>query len=111
MWFIPTSGPEAGKAYLFAIGPMESETTGPFFTSDEQTLFLAVQHPGEIAGVRLDNKAETREYSMRTPKGEEFMQTRKVPIGSNWPGKQANDPPKPAVVAIRRLDSQPLTTD
>lgn len=110
MWFIPTSGSEAGKAYLFAIGPMECETTGPFFTSDEQTLFLAVQHPGEIAGVRLDNKAETREYSMKTPRGEEFMQTRKVPIGSNWPGKQANDPPKPAVVAIRRLDSQPLTT-
>ncbi len=109
MWFIPTSGADAGKAYLFAMGPMDCETTGPFFTSDEQTLFLAVQHPGEVNGTRLDNKAETREYSMRTTDGQEFIQTRQVPIGSNWPDKTVNAPPKPAVVAIRRLDAKPLS--
>lgn len=31
----------------FASGPSDSEMTGPFFTPDEQTLFLSVQHPGE----------------------------------------------------------------
>ncbi len=40
---------------------------------------------------------------MRTTDGKEFMKTRTVPIGSNWPGKQPNDPPKPSVVAIRRI--------
>ncbi len=111
IWFMPTSGPNAGNAYLFGYGPMECETTGPFFTADEQTLFLAVQHPGELNGVRKGGSegSEDRVISIRTPEGQEFMQTRRVPIGSNWPGKNPNDPPKPSVVAIRRLDSKPLT--
>jgi uncharacterized protein len=107
IWFIPTSGAEAGNAYLFGYGPMECETTGPFFTPDEQTLFLSVQHPGEINGVRKQGTEgyEDRLISLLTPKGQEFMQKRRVPIGSNWPDKTSNAPPKPAVVAIRRSDS------
>ncbi|MBD2068771.1 DUF839 domain-containing protein [Leptolyngbya sp. FACHB-671] len=110
IWFIPTSGNDAGKAFLFGMGPIDSETTGPFFTRDQQTLFLAVQHPGEIGGIRTDGAAETREYAMKTTAGQEFKQTREVPIGSNWPSKVANDPPKPAVIAIRRTDGGRLTT-
>ena len=109
IWFIPTSGSNAGNAYLFGMGPMECETTGPFFTRDQQTLFLSVQHPGEVNGMRQKQASQTRKYIMKTPKGQEFTQTRVVPIGSNWPGKKPNDPPKPAVVAIRRLNSQPIT--
>ncbi|XWK85958.1 MAG: alkaline phosphatase PhoX [Phormidium sp.] len=108
IWFIPTTGENAGNAYLFGMGPMECETTGPFFTQDQQTLFLAVQHPGEVYGTRQNSAAETREFTMHTTNGEKFSQTRNIPIGSNWPGKAANDPPKPAVVAIRRLDGQPI---
>ncbi len=108
IWFIPTSGPDAGKAYLFGLGPMECETTGPFLTPDERTLFLAVQHPGETNGIRINQATETREFAMLTVEGEEFIQTRQVPLGSNWPTKQPNDPPIPAVVAIRRLDSQAI---
>jgi secreted PhoX family phosphatase len=51
---------------------------------------------------------ESRELAMKTTDGQEFMQTRKVPIGSNWPLNQANDPPKPAVVAIRRVNLGPI---
>ncbi|MBO2942985.1 DUF839 domain-containing protein [Paenibacillus sp. F411] len=47
MFVIPTSGPDQGKAMQFASGPVESELTGPYFTPDEQTLFLSIQHPGE----------------------------------------------------------------
>ncbi len=104
IWFLPASGPKMGEAFLFGIGPMDCETTGPFFTEDEKTLFLAIQHPGEVNGMRQDMAFESRELSMKTTDGQEFMQTRKVPIGSNWPGNQANDPPKPAVVAIRRVN-------
>ncbi|HEY9668881.1 MAG TPA: alkaline phosphatase PhoX [Coleofasciculaceae cyanobacterium] len=111
IWFIPTSGIEAGNAYLFGYGPMECEATGPFFTPDEQTLFLAIQHPGEINGIRKEGSEgyEDRQISIRTLDGQEVMQNRRVPIGSNWPNKTPNAPPKPAVVAIRRLDFSTIT--
>lgn len=47
LFVIPTSGSAKGKALQFASAPVESELTGPFFTPDESTLFLSVQHPGE----------------------------------------------------------------
>jgi secreted PhoX family phosphatase len=58
--------------YQFASGPVESELTGPFFTPDGSTLFLAVQHPGE----------ETKDTNEPT---------------STWPD---GDIPRPAVIAI-----------
>lgn len=107
-WFIPTSGDRAGEAYPFAISPMDTEICGLCFTEDESSLFLAIQHPGETGGMRQDMKAEVRQFDMRTTTGEEFMQQRTVPIGSNWPGKSATDPPRPAVVAVRRLQNKPI---
>jgi secreted PhoX family phosphatase len=107
-WLIPTSGPNAGKAYPFAIGPMECEICGPFLTPDQTTFFMAPQHPGEINGIRQGMAAEERKFVMRTTEGQDFTQSRQVPLGSNWPGKGASDPPKPAVVAVRRLDGQAL---
>jgi secreted PhoX family phosphatase len=104
IWCMPTVGANAGQAYLFGFGPMDSEMTGPFFTEDQKTLFIAAQHPGEMNGMRQAMASETRQLAMKTTDGKEFMQTRVVPIGSNWPGKGANTPPKPAIVAIRRVD-------
>jgi secreted PhoX family phosphatase len=98
-WVLPKG---EKKAYPFAIGPMETELTGPYFTADRETLFLSVQHPGESGGIRQNMAVKTVEFAMMTTTGQVFMQTRTVPIGSNWPGKQVNDPPCPAVVSIRR---------
>lgn len=109
VWYLPTSGANAGEAFLFGYGPMDCEMTGPFFTKDQQTLFLAAQHPGEYNGVRRDMATETRQFAVKTLAGEEFMQERQVPLGSNWPTKGENDPPKPSVVAVRRLDGGSLT--
>lgn len=72
-FFIPTSGPHKGEAFQFASGPVQCEMTGPWWTPDEKTLFLAVQHPGE----------ETTDPANPT---------------SRWP---RGDIPRPAVVAIR----------
>ncbi|MBD2669222.1 DUF839 domain-containing protein [Arthrospira platensis FACHB-439] len=102
LWCLPTTPPDAGQAYLFAIGPMECELCGPFFSPDQQTLFVAVQHPGEYNGKRRNMASQFREFAMTGLDGQEFMQTREVPIGSNWPGKNPTDPPKPSIVAIRR---------
>lgn len=109
IWYMPMSGDAAGQLFLFGMGPMDCETTGPCFTPDATTLFLAVQHPGETDGIRQNMAAEEREISLLTTDGQPFLQKRKVPIGSNWPSKQANQPPKPSVVAVRRVDNQSIT--
>jgi secreted PhoX family phosphatase len=108
LWFFPTTGEAVGTAHLFATGPVECELCGPFFAPDGQTLFIAAQHPGEAHGIRQDFASETRKFALTTPTGTKFTQIRQVPLGSNWPGKQANDPPLPAVVAIRRTNSQQI---
>ena len=104
LWWMPVLGELAGQAFLFGYGPVDSELTGPFFTRDEETLFLAVQHPGEVGGIRKGMAAESREFLMRTTEGVEFGQSRVVPVGSNWPSKVVDGAPRPAVVAIRRVD-------
>ncbi|WP_155297744.1 PhoX family protein [Deinococcus kurensis] len=47
MFFFPTEGPNAGRAYRFAIGPVDAEMTGPVWSPDGKTLFVSIQHPGE----------------------------------------------------------------
>ena len=47
LFFFATEGPDVGKAYRFAVGPVEAEMTGPVFSPDGKTLFLAIQHPGD----------------------------------------------------------------
>lgn len=80
LFVVPTTGPNAGDAFQFASGPKECEMTGPWFTENEETLFLAIQHPGE------ESKSDD-------PKG----------WTSTWPdgvpGKPAR--PRPSVVAIQ----------
>ena len=81
MFFVPTSGEHAGTAFQFASGPCECELTGPSWTPNEQTLFLAIQHPGESNGTRVSSAM--------------------APRGSNWPHRD-HKAPLPGVVAIRR---------
>jgi uncharacterized protein len=108
IWWIPTRGANAGQAFLFGTGPMECETTGPFFTQDHKTLFLSIQHPGETHGVRKDQASETRQFAMTTTQGQAFTQTRQVPLGSNWPSLKPNAHPRPAVVVIQQTNGQAI---
>ncbi|PMB36373.1 phosphatase [Fischerella thermalis BR2B] len=105
IWLIPTQGDDAGKAFLFATGPVECEITGPCFTVDEKSMFISIQHPGEANGIRKNQVQESREFLLMTTTGEEFLQTRQVPIGSNWPTKSADAPPKPAVVVVTKTSN------
>ncbi len=109
IWCMPMTGAAVGQAGMFAIGPMDCETTGLAFTPDQKSIFLSIQHPGEVNGTRLGMASETRKFALLTTDGKEFIQTRTVPIGSNWPSKQLDAPPKPAVVMIRRLDAKEIT--
>jgi len=107
-WLFPAAGPAAGEALLFATGPMECELTGPCFDNSDSTLFLSVQHPGEDNGVHQPGREELQAYNLRDRDGGRFEQLRRVPLGSNWPATQPGRIPRPAVVAIRRLDGGAL---
>lgn len=75
LFFIPLSGPHAGRPAQVASAPRGAELTGPSFSPDGRTLFLSVQHPGE--------------HPHKHPK-----------IASHWPGG-GDSMPKPSVVAIQ----------
>ena len=107
-WVFPARGPAAGEALLFATGPMECELSGPCFDPGETTLFLAVQHPGEDNATHRPGDEEVQAYSLRDRQGGRFEQLRQVPLGSNWPSGVPGVPPRPGVVAIRRVDGTPL---
>jgi secreted PhoX family phosphatase len=83
MFFVPTSGADAGIARQFASAPCEAELAGPSWTLARDTMFLSVQHPGEANGIRTSTLA--------------------APKGSNWPSTTPGDPPLPGVVSIRRV--------
>jgi len=75
LYVIPTTGPNAGEANQFASGPVDCELSGPWFTPDERTLFLAVQHPG----------SQSKDLKNLT---------------STWPHRKGDTMPRPGVVAI-----------
>ncbi len=105
LYMIPTRGERAGLAHCFAIGPAECELCGVTFSPDGETMFLAVQHPGEQHGVRGAHLPESVEREVRvvSARGELVTQRRSVPLGSNWPSQRPGDPPRPGVVCIRRV--------
>ncbi|ROP27627.1 hypothetical protein EDD30_0313 [Couchioplanes caeruleus] len=74
-------GPERGHLKQFLTVPIGAETCGPFITGDDRSVFVAVQHPGEISGASLEKPAST------------------------WPD---GDFAKPAVVVTWRLDGGPV---
>jgi secreted PhoX family phosphatase len=94
MFMVPTSGPNRGVAFRFANGPVECELTGPYFTPDERTLFVNVQHPGELTGNSLSAPGVF---------GQEVTYTSWWPEGNRTAGENPSTP-KPSTVAIMRLD-------
>ncbi|GAB7040893.1 MULTISPECIES: PhoX family protein [Catenuloplanes] len=73
----PIEGPEKGHLKQFLTVPRGAETCGPFITEDDRSVFVAVQHPGELTGASVENPA------------------------SNWPD---GDIAKPGVVVTWRRD-------
>ena len=107
-WVLPRRGPARGEALCFATGPMECELTGPCFDSSEHSLFLAVQHPGEVHGTRRAQGASRHTTSLVDRDGVGFEQERWVPTGSNWPSGVPGRVPRPGIVAISRQAGGPL---
>ncbi|MFP5352557.1 MAG: PhoX family protein [Actinomycetota bacterium] len=55
----PVDGLERGYVKRFLTVPLGAEACGPMFTPDQETIFCAVQHPGEVDGASPDDRAST----------------------------------------------------
>ena len=86
IWGLETEGPGRGTSKHLFRGPTGAEICGPCFTPDDQTLFVAVQHPGEAD--ETDPSAPPATF--------ENPSTR-------WPDFKDNVPPRPSIVAITRI--------
>lgn len=112
-WLFPATAAADGDPLPFATGPIDCELTGPCFDAPaadgrERTLFLAVQHPGEAHGTRINGAVEFQAHQLVDRDGRPFEQLRTVPLGSNWPSGVPGRHPRPAVVAISRRDGKGL---
>ncbi|MBE9193462.1 PhoX family phosphatase [Gloeocapsopsis crepidinum LEGE 06123] len=107
LFFIPTSGSDAGEIVPFAYGPPRCEMTGPTFVGND-TLIIAVQHPSEDCPY-TPQATLSRDIEMLNLDGTLFKQKRTVPRGSNWPSNiegKRQGPPRPSVIGIRRKDGK-----
>ncbi len=107
LFYIPTSGPDAGEVIPFAYGPNRCEMTGPTFVGN--TLIVSVQHPSEDCPVDNGTMLE-RNIEMLALDGTLFTQRRRVARGSRFPsniptsfGGKTDGQPRPCVIGIRRL--------
>ncbi|MCB4394164.1 DUF839 domain-containing protein [Synechococcus sp. HB1133] len=107
-WFVPRNGDQNETAACFAIGPMECEVTGVCLDRPEETLFLAIQHPGEVHGSHQSGDEEFQAHDLVDRDGKAFQQLRQLPLGSNWPAQAPGRPARPGVVAVRRSSGEPL---
>ncbi len=82
VWAMETEGALRGTSKLFFRCPNGAELCGPCFTPDMETLFVAVQHPGES-----EDKDMPATYESPT---------------TRWPDFKDGMPPRPSVVAITR---------
>ncbi len=65
---MPVSGTERGKVQQFLTVPVGAETCGPLVSDDQLTVFIAVQHPGEVDGATFENPASTWPHTHNFPR-------------------------------------------
>lgn len=82
---IETEGERRGTSRMFYRVPVGAEMCGPCFTPDMETLFVAVQHPGE----GQDDDPLSMPSTFTNPL-------------TRWPDFDPKLPPRPSVVAITR---------
>ncbi len=81
LWALETEGVERGTGKMFYRVPKGAELCGPCFSEDGESLFLAIQHPGDYD--RTDDE--------------------KAMGGAiDWPEFTMGQPPKPSIVVVTK---------
>lgn len=88
--------PVTGEIRRFLTGPVGCEVTGVIMTPDMKTMWVNIQHPGEMLNV-LENRGIKK--SPANPNA-----------ASNWPDHQANGRPRSATVLITKNDGSVIGT-
>ncbi|GIH78966.1 PhoX family protein [Planobispora longispora] len=57
LFVMPVTGRERGYLRQFLTVPIGAETCGPLITQDQRSVFVAVQHPGEVDGASPETPA------------------------------------------------------
>jgi uncharacterized protein len=81
LWALETEGELRGTSRHFFRVPLGAEMCGPCFTPNDETLFLAVQHPGEAE--------EGAPASFENP-------------ATRWPDFKDGMPPRPSVLVVTK---------
>jgi len=56
---VPVEGAKRGQVQQFCTVPKGAEACGPLIADKDRSLFVAVQHPGEIDGASFEQPAST----------------------------------------------------
>jgi hypothetical protein len=65
---VPVEGARRGHVEQFLTVPVGAETCGPLISDDQQSVFIAVQHPGEVDGATFENQASTWPHTDAFPR-------------------------------------------
>lgn len=85
VWAMETEGEWRGTSKHFYRVPNGAEMCGPYFTPDDTTFFVAVQHPGEAD----DDDPNAPPATFENP-------------ATRWPDFKPGMPPRPSIVAITK---------
>ncbi|WP_219469459.1 PhoX family protein [Nonomuraea rhizosphaerae] len=83
MFVMPVRGRDRGHLRQFLTVPLGAETCGPMVTEDQRSVFVAVQHPGELDGATPESPA------------------------SHWPD---GDQPRPSVAVVWHKQGKKIGT-
>ncbi len=87
LFVMDTEGEGRALPKLFYVAPIGSECCSPTFTPDGKTVFISIQHPGEL---RFEDDEDAVSIA---------------DAGTNWPDFKQGQPPRPALIVLSRDDS------
>ncbi|HRD76178.1 MAG TPA: PhoX family phosphatase [Hyphomicrobiaceae bacterium] len=93
LWGVETEGAARATSKLFFRCPNGAELCGPEFTPDLESLFVAVQHPGEAD----EGDANAAPATFEKP-------------ATRWPDFKPDMPPRPSIVAITKRGGGKIAT-